>query len=146
MYYPYTLLCFFVTVPTSVDTQFLVQTVQRITMNEIGLVLSVHAMPVPRTFSNHQRWQGVSHLHPLVIRWFGLVKPPRTHVIDLYAHCFLCTEGFENVRGGSPRLNHPEQVYKSRALVRGGSSTSHLLEPSRTTSSQREQGVESFVT
>ena len=37
---------FFVTVPSSVYTQFLVQTFQRIAMNEIGWVLSVHAMTV----------------------------------------------------------------------------------------------------
>ena len=51
-----------------------------------------------------------THLPPLVRMWFGLVEPPRTQVLDLYAHCFLCTEGFDQVRGGSPLLNHPEQV------------------------------------
>ena len=45
----------------------------------------------------------------IVKMWFGIVEPPRTHVIDLYTPCFLCTEV---VRGGSLRLNHPEQVYR----------------------------------
>ena len=42
----HTHLVVFFAVTSSVYTQFLVQTFQRIAMNEIGLVLSVHAMTV----------------------------------------------------------------------------------------------------
>ena len=43
---------------------------------------------------------------------------PRTHVINLYAHCFLCTQGFEKVRPCSahPKKSGPKEdqrgVYK----------------------------------
>ena len=47
-------------------------------------------------------------------RRFGTVEPPRTHVTKLYTPCYLCND-----------------------VVRGGSSTSNLVEPSRTTSLQR---------
>ena len=33
--------------------------------------------------------------------WFGIVEPPRTHVIDLYTPCFRC---IEVVREGSRRF------------------------------------------
>ena len=42
-----------------------------------------------------------THLDPLVEMWFGIVEPPRTHAIDLYTLCFLCTEV---VREGSRRF------------------------------------------
>ena len=45
----------------------------------------------------------------------------------------------------SPLLQGKQGVQGSYTLVRGGSSTSNLLESSRTTASLRLQGVEHFV-
>ena len=46
------------------------------------------------------------HKHPahLVssVKMFGIVKPPRTHVKELYTPCFLCDEV---VREGSRRFD-----------------------------------------
>ena len=77
--------------------------------------------------------------------WFKRIESPRTfsnHIIAEIARCieffhmssglFDCTE-----RSLTSSLQGKQVVQGAYALVRGGSSTSNLLEPSRTTSSQR---------
>ena len=77
--------------------------------------------------------------------WFKHIEPPRTfsnHITTEIARCgefchmsswwFDCTEP-----SLSTWLQGKQGVQGAYALVRGGSSTSNLLEPSRTTSSQR---------
>ena len=89
-----------------------------------------------RTYSNHPPRTYTNH-------------PPRTytnHNITERARCgevchrrsgwFDCTEP-----SLSTALQGKQGVQGAYALVRGGSSTSNLIEPTRTTASQREQGV-----
>ena len=65
------------------------------------------------------------------------------HLIAEIARCvefFHMSSGWFDCTEPSS-LQGKQGVQGARALVRGGSSASNLLEPSRTTSSQSEQGV-----
>ena len=81
--------------------------------------------------------QGLSHE-------FGVVRLYGTFSNHIIAAIARCVELFHSSSGGfdstEPFLNTSLQgkqgVQGARALVRGGSSASNLLEPSRTTSSQ----------
>ena len=64
-----------------------------------------------------------------VFKRFVNVEPPRTHVIDLYTHCFLCTE---SSRTTSSQVD--QGVYGTYTLVLGGSTAANLLQPSQTAS------------
>ena len=81
--------------------------------------------------------------------WFKRIEPPRTvsnhrttelagrvEVFQRRLGWFDCTEA-----SLATSLQGKQGVQGARARVRGGSRTSNLLEPSRTTSLQREQGV-----
>ena len=77
--------------------------------------------------------------------WFKHIEPLRTfsnHIITEIARCGeFCRMSSGWFDGTEPSLSTLLQgkqgVQGAYALVRGGSSTSNLLEPSRTTSSQR---------
>ena len=81
--------------------------------------------------------------------WFKHIEPPRTfsnhmttelagrvEVFPRRLGRFYCTEP-----SLATSLQGKQCVQGARARVRGGSRTSNLLELSRTTASQREQGV-----
>ena len=74
--------------------------------------------------------------------WFKRIEPPRTFSTDIIAELARCVEFFHMSSGwfdcAAPSLTYSLQgqqgVQGARTLVRGGSSASNLLEPSRTTS------------
>ena len=77
--------------------------------------------------------------------WFKRIEPPRTfsnHIIAEIARCiqfFHMSSGWFDCTKPSltSSLQGKQGVQGAYTLVRGGSSTSNLLKPSRTTSSQR---------
>ena len=81
--------------------------------------------------------------------WFKHVEPPRNFSNHIIAEMARCVEFFHMSFGwfGSTELSlttslqWKQGVQGAYALIRGGSSTSNLLEPSRTTSLQRWPGV-----
>ena len=81
--------------------------------------------------------------------WFKRVEPPRTfsnhRTTELAGRVevFLRSLGWFDCTEPSLATSLPgkQGVQGARARVRGGSSTSNLLVPSRTTASQRKQGV-----
>ena len=95
----------------------------------------------PRTFSNHisARCLGTS------LGWVKHIEPPRTFSNLIIAERARCVEFFHMSSGWfdcpEPSLTTSVQgqqgLQGDYARVRGGSSASNLLEPSRTTSSQR---------
>ena len=83
--------------------------------------------------------------------WFKRIEPPRTFSNHIMTEIAGRVEFFHMSLGlfdsTEPSLTTSLQVVQgARALVRGGSSTSNLLEPSRTTSSQRQKSVQSSFT
>ena len=101
-----------------------------------------------RTFSNYI-FTGCAVCFCTSSRWFKHVEPPRTFSNHIIAEMARCVEFFHMSSGwfGSTELSlttslqWKQGVQGAYALVRCGSSTSNLLEPSRTTSLQRWQGV-----
>ena len=85
---------------------------------------------------------------------FNHVEPPRTVTNYVIIEMARCVEFFQMSSGWfgctelalTTSLQWKQGVQGSYALVRGGSSTSNLLEPSRTTTLQRWQGVSSSFT
>ena len=84
--------------------------------------------------------------------WFKHSEPPRTFSNHLITELARCVE-FCHLRSGwfdgtepclSTALQGQQGVQCAAALVRGGSSASNLLEPSRTTSAQSLLGVAFF--
>ena len=70
--------------------------------------------------------------------WFKRIEPPRTFSNHIIAEIARCVHEFGVVRlYRTFSLQGKQGVQGAYALVRGGSSTSNLLEPTRTTSSQR---------
>ena len=77
--------------------------------------------------------------------WFKRIEPPRTFTNHIIAEIVRCVEFFHMSSGWfdctepslTTSLQGKQGVQDAYALVRGGLSTSNLLEPSRTTSSQR---------
>ena len=77
--------------------------------------------------------------------WFKYIEPPRTFSNHIIADIARCVEFFHMSSGWfdctepslTSSLQGKQGVQGAYALVWGGSSTSNLLEPSRTTSSQR---------
>ena len=94
--------------------------------------------------------------------WFKHLEPQRTYTNHLITELARCVEVYHMSSGWfdctEPSLctvlQGKQGVQGAYAIVRGGSSTSNLseptrttlIEPTRTTTSQREQGVERFVT
>ena len=86
--------------------------------------------------------------------WFKHVEPPRTFSNHIIAEMARCVEFFHMSSGWfdstelslTTYLYGKEGVQGALAIVRGSSTTSNLLEPFRTTSLQRWQGVLSFFT
>ena len=86
--------------------------------------------------------------------WFKHVEPPRTFSNYSIAEMARCIEFFHMSSGWfdstelslTTSLEWKQVVQGAYALVRGGSSTSNFLEPSRTTALQRWQGMSSFFT
>ena len=86
--------------------------------------------------------------------WFKPVEPPRTFSNHISAEMARCDEFFHMNSGwfGSTKLSLTTSLYGKQgvqgafALGRRSSTTSNLLEPSRTTSLKRWQGVSSFFT
>ena len=78
-------------------------------------------------------------------RWVKRIEPPRTFSNKITAQTARCVEFFHMSSGWfdstelslTTSLQGKQGVQGAYALVRGGSSTSNLLEPSRTASSQR---------
>ena len=128
-----------------------------------------HVEP-PRTFSNHiiaEMARCVEFFHIssgwfdsterclcTSSGWFKHVEPPRTFSNNIIAEMARCVEFFHMTSGWfdstelslTTYLDGKQGVQGAIALVRGCSSPSNLLEPSRTTSVQRWQGVTSFFT
>ena len=77
--------------------------------------------------------------------WFKHIEPPRTFSNHIIAEIARCIEFFRMSSGLfdctepslTSSLQEKQGVQGAYAQVRGGSSTSNLLEPSRTTFSQR---------
>ena len=93
-------------------------------------------------FTEETRCAGCSYTRSV---WFKRIEPPRTisnHIMTEIAgrvEFFHRSSGwFDGTEPSLPTSLQGQQcVQGARALVRGGSSASNLLEPSRTTSSQR---------
>ena len=107
----------------------------RVLSHEFGVVR------LYRTFSNYI-FTGCAGCLCTSSGWFKPIEPPRTHIVAKIARCveffhmslgwFNCTE-----LSLTTSLQGKQVVQGAYALVRGGSSPSNLLEPSRTTTSQR---------
>ena len=122
----------------------------RVLSHEFGVVR------LYRTFSNYSFTGEARSAGGLCTSsgWFKHVEPPRTLSNHIIAEMARCVEIFHTSSGwfGSTELSLTTYLYGKQgvqgafALVRGSSTTSNLLDPSRTTSLQRWQGVLSFFT
>ena len=114
----------------------------RVLSHEFGVVR------LYRTFSNYI-FTGEARCLCTSSGWFKCIKPPRTFSNHIIAEIARRVEFFHMSSGWfdctelslTTSLQGKQGVQGAYALVWGGSSTSNLFEPSRTTSSQRQQGV-----